>query len=108
MADGSLNQPSLNASGEPLVHTIGMVIWAAYIVFAGYAYLIFPRGRLESSLDRGFILVFALTTAVTWTLIVLLCPTCAAPGLSATERASSQSFAAARWKSKVCQVGTTC
>src|SRR6478752_2989633 len=24
---------SLNASGEPLVHTIGMVTWAAYIVY---------------------------------------------------------------------------
>ena len=62
---------SLNASGVPLAYTIGMVAWAGYIVYVGYLYLCFPRGRLESALERGFILAFALSTVVVWGLILL-------------------------------------
>jgi hypothetical protein len=51
---------SLNASGAPLAYTIGMVVWAAYIVSTGYAYLCFPRGSIESSVDRRFMQASAL------------------------------------------------
>ncbi len=71
---------SLNASGAPLAYTIGMVMWAAYIVYVGYVYLCFPRGRLESTLERGFMLAFMLSTVVVWGLILLLSPTLPAGG----------------------------
>ena len=71
---------SLNASGAPLAYTIGMVVWAGYIVYVGYLYLCFPRGRLESTLERGFMLAFVLSTAVVWGLILLLSPTLPAGG----------------------------
>ena len=71
---------SLNASGAPLAYTIGMVAWAGYIVYVGYLYLCFPRGRLESTLERGFMLAFALSAVVVWGLILLLSPTLPAGG----------------------------
>ena len=71
---------SLNASGVPLAYTFGMVAWAGYIVYVGDLYLCFPRGRLESALERGFILAFALSTFVVWGLILLLSPTLPAGG----------------------------
>ncbi len=75
---------SLNASGNPLVYTVGMVIWAAGIVFTAFMYLCFPRGRLESSLERRFVLALALSTAVLWALILALSPTLP-PGGSFTD-----------------------
>ena len=66
---------SLNASSSALAYTIGMIVWAAYIVFTGYAYLCFPRGWIESSIDRRFIVAWALSTAAAWALIVLASPT---------------------------------
>lgn len=71
---------SLNASGAPLAYTIGMVAWAGYIVYVGYLYLCFPRGRLESTLERGFMLAFVLSAVVVWGLILLLSPTLPAGG----------------------------
>ena len=71
---------SLNASEAPLAYTIGMVTWAGYIVYVGYLYLCFPRGRLESTLERGFMLAFLLSTAVVWGLILALSPTLPAGG----------------------------
>ena len=71
---------SLNASGEPLAYTIGMVMWAAYIVCLGYAYLIFPRGWIETSLDRRFMVALALSTAVSWALILLVSARRCRPG----------------------------
>jgi len=65
----------LNASADPLAHTIGMAVWAGVIVYLTYVYLCFPRGWLESRLERGFILAFALSTAVIWGLILALSPT---------------------------------
>lgn len=63
---------SLNAAGAPLAYTIGMVAWAGYIVFTGYVFLCFPRGWLESTLERRFMLAFAFGTAVVWALILPL------------------------------------
>jgi signal transduction histidine kinase len=62
---------TLNASGDPLTHTIGMVIWAGWVVLTVFVYLSFPNGRLESELERGFIAALVATTAVVWTLIVI-------------------------------------
>jgi hypothetical protein len=61
---------SLNAAGAPLAYTIGMVVWAGYIVFTGYVFLCFPRGWLESTLERRFMLAFVFSTAVVWALIL--------------------------------------
>src|SRR5450755_3065514 len=66
---------ALTASGAPLAYTLGMVAFAAVIVYLAYVYLCFPRGRLESRLERGFILAFALSTALVWGLILALSPT---------------------------------
>jgi signal transduction histidine kinase len=66
---------SLNASGTPLVYTIGMAVWAVYILVVGYAYLCFPRGWIESSFDRRFMLAWALSTAAAWALTLLVSPT---------------------------------
>ena len=71
---------ALNASGAPLAHTLGMAVWAAVIVYLAYVYLCFPRGRLESRLERGFILAFVLSTALLWGLILALSPTLPAGG----------------------------
>ena len=65
----------LTASGVPLAYTIGMTVFAAVIVYLPYVYLCFPRGRLESRLERGFMLAFALSTALVWGLILALSPT---------------------------------
>jgi signal transduction histidine kinase len=65
----------LTGSGAPLAYTLGMVVFAAVIVYFPYVYLCFPRGRLESSLERGFMLAFVLSTAVVWGLILALSPT---------------------------------
>jgi signal transduction histidine kinase len=66
---------SLNASGAPLAYTLGMVVWVTVIVYLAYVYLCFPRGRLESGLERGSIAALVVSTAVVWTLILTLSPT---------------------------------
>jgi hypothetical protein len=66
---------SLNASGAPLAYTLGMVVWVAVVVYLAYVYLCFPPGRLESRLERGFIVAVVLSTAVVWALILTLSPT---------------------------------
>jgi signal transduction histidine kinase len=65
----------LTASGAPLAYTLGTVVFAAVIVYFPYVYLCFPRGRLESRLERVFMLAFALSTALVWGLILALAPT---------------------------------
>ena len=65
----------LTASGAPLAYTLGITAFAAVIVYLAYVYLCFPRGRLESRLERGFILAFALSTGLVWGLILALSPT---------------------------------
>jgi signal transduction histidine kinase len=62
---------TLNASGDALTHTIGMVIWAGWIVLTVFVYLSFPNGRLESQLERGFIGALVVVTAVVWALILI-------------------------------------
>ena len=66
---------SLNASGAALAYTLGMVVWVAVIVYLAYVYLCFPRGRLESAIERGFVLALVLSTGVVWGLILVLSPT---------------------------------
>jgi signal transduction histidine kinase len=62
---------TLNASGDALTHTFGMIIWAGWIVLTVFVYLSFPNGRLESRLERGFIAALVAVTAVVWALIVI-------------------------------------
>jgi signal transduction histidine kinase len=75
---------SLNASGAPLAYTLGMVVWVSVIVYLAYVYLCFPRGRLESPLERAFILGLVISTGAVWGLILTLSPTLP-PGGSFTD-----------------------
>jgi len=66
---------SLNASGASLAYTLGMVMWAVYVVYTAYVLLSYPQGRLESGLQRTFIRAYALSTAVLTGLNLALSPT---------------------------------
>lgn len=71
---------SLAGSATSLVHTLGMVVWAAGIVYTAYLYLCFPSGRLESRLERTFMSRIAIATAVVWALLLALSPSLPAGG----------------------------
>ena len=71
---------SFNASGSSLVFTLGRVIWAVYVVYTAYLLLSYPRGRLETRLERTFIRAYALSTAVLTGLTLALSPTFAGAG----------------------------
>jgi signal transduction histidine kinase len=71
---------SLAGSGASLVHTLGMVAWAACVVYTAYLYLCFPSGRLESQLERAFMSAIAIGTAVVWALLLALSPSLPAGG----------------------------
>lgn len=62
-------------SPEALVYTLGMLVWAGSITYTAYVFLCFPKGQLESALDRWFVRGYWLTTTVVWGLIVALAPT---------------------------------
>ena len=66
---------SFNASGASPAYTLGMVLWAVYVVYTAYVLLSYPGGRLESRLERAFIRAYALSTAVLWSLVLALSPT---------------------------------
>ena len=66
---------SFNASGASPAYTLGMVFWAVYVVYTAYLLLSYPRGHLESRLERAFIRAYALSTAVLWSLVLALSPT---------------------------------
>ena len=71
---------SFNASGNSAAYTLGMTMWAVYVVYTAYVLLSYPRGRLESRLERTFIGVYALSTAVLTALNLALSPTFPAAG----------------------------
>jgi signal transduction histidine kinase len=71
---------SFNASGASPAYTLGMVIWAVYVVYTAYVLLSYPRGRLESGLERTFIRAYALSTAVLTALTLALSPSFPAAG----------------------------
>ena len=66
---------SFNASGASPAYTLGMMLWAVYVVYTAYLLLSYPGGRLESRLERAFIRAYALSTAVLWSLVLALSPT---------------------------------
>jgi len=66
---------SFNASGASPAYTLGMVLWAVYVVYTAYVLLSYPGGRLGSRLERAFIRGYALSTAVLWSLILALSAT---------------------------------
>jgi signal transduction histidine kinase len=72
---------SLNAFDNSLAFTLGMTFWVANIVNVAYVYLCFPRGRLESRIERRFILALASSTTLVWAAILLLSPTLPAAGV---------------------------
>jgi signal transduction histidine kinase len=71
---------SFNASGASPAYTLGMVMWAVYVVYTAYVLLSYPRGRLESRLERAFIRAYAVSTAVLTGLTLALSPTFPAAG----------------------------
>jgi signal transduction histidine kinase len=66
---------ALQASGAPVLYTLGMTVWVALFVYAAFMILCFPRGLLESRTERRLILTLALSTALLWILILALSPT---------------------------------
>jgi signal transduction histidine kinase len=66
---------SFNASGSSGAYTFGMVMWAVYVVYTANMLLSYPRGRLETGLERTFIAVYAASTAVLTGLNLALSPT---------------------------------
>jgi hypothetical protein len=59
---------SLSASSESIVHTVGRVALAVFIVGLVYAFLCFPHDRLASQLERRLVALLAAATAVIWAL----------------------------------------
>jgi signal transduction histidine kinase len=62
---------SLNASGDGLEFTLGMLLWAAYVVVLVSMALCFPRTRPGTRLERSFLRALALGSAVLWALILV-------------------------------------
>ena len=62
---------TLNGSGDPAVHTIGMTIWAGLLVYLAYVYLAFPRSRLGSPGERWMVVGYAAFATVTWSGVLL-------------------------------------
>ena len=58
---------SLNGSGNDLVFTIGMTVWAGFTVCLAYLYLCFPRSRPETRIEAGFLAAYGVVVTVVWT-----------------------------------------
>ena len=63
---------SLNGSPSALAYTLGMTVWAVYIVYLAYVYLSFPVDHLGARLDRVLFRGLAVGTVVLWSLILVL------------------------------------
>ncbi len=62
---------SLNGSPSALAYTVGLTVWAVYIVFLAYVYLSFPADHLGSRVDRRLVAGLAVATVALWSLILL-------------------------------------
>src|SRR5262249_34085905 len=62
---------TLNASGDGVVFTLGMVAWACWVASLAYLALCFPRARPGSRAERAFARAVWLATGALWTLILL-------------------------------------
>jgi signal transduction histidine kinase len=62
---------ALNASDQAVPWAIGMMLWALWIAFTAYLYLSFPRGRLETPVERALVGALAASTAVVWGLALV-------------------------------------
>ena len=71
---------ALNASTDELAHTVGRVALAVIAVYLAYAFLCFPRDRLETSLERRLVAAFAGVTGVLWLVTLPLAGTLPASG----------------------------
>jgi signal transduction histidine kinase len=71
---------SLNASTDPLAHTIGRVALAVVVLYLAYAFLCFPRDRLESPLERRLMGAFVVAAGALWLVTLPLVQTLPASG----------------------------
>ena len=55
---------SLNGSPSALAYTLGMTVWAVYIVYLAYVYLSFPADHLSGLVDRRLFAGLAVATVV--------------------------------------------
>jgi signal transduction histidine kinase len=63
---------SLNGSADPVWFTLGMTVWAGWLLLLASTFLSFPRGRLAPGFERWFVGALALAIAVIWASIILL------------------------------------
>jgi signal transduction histidine kinase len=71
---------SLNASTDELAHTVGRVALAVVVLYLAYAFLCFPRDRLESPLERRLMMGFVAATGALWLVTLPLVETLPASG----------------------------
>jgi signal transduction histidine kinase len=63
---------SLNASADPITFTVGMALFAAYVLLLAFVYLSFPSGWLEAPPERVLIAALGLVTVCLWIPILLV------------------------------------
>jgi signal transduction histidine kinase len=71
---------ALSASTNAVPHTIGRVALAAVVLYLAYAFLCYPRDRLETRLERRLVWAFAVATVVLWLVTLPLVETLPASG----------------------------
>jgi signal transduction histidine kinase len=71
---------SLNASTDSLAHTIGRVALAGVVLYLAYAFLCFPRDRVEAPAERRLVAGFVAVTAALWLVTLPLVETLPASG----------------------------
>jgi signal transduction histidine kinase len=66
---------SLNLSSNDVVHTVGRVIFAAFLVCITYVLLCIPHDHLATRRERRLMTTFALTSALLWSVVLPLADT---------------------------------
>src|SRR5262249_17379415 len=62
---------ALTAVDRSLPYTVGRVALAVLIVYFAYLFVSFPRGRLQSAVERRFVLAVGGLSAVLWALLLV-------------------------------------
>ncbi|HET6868143.1 MAG TPA: ATP-binding protein [Solirubrobacteraceae bacterium] len=70
---------SLTVLRAPVAYGLGETALVVAMVYTAWMYLVFPGGRLESRLERGFVVAVSLSVALLWGLILLLSPVLSLP-----------------------------
>jgi signal transduction histidine kinase len=63
---------TLNLSGNEVAHTVGRVIFAAFLVCLSYVLLCIPHDHLATKGERRLLTTFALMSALLWTVVLPL------------------------------------